>query len=109
MQAGVVLASLNRFLATKGLMFGPDPAMSHVTTMGSVVALDAGGSHWRKYGSARRHVEALKIVLADGDVLKVGRHPVPRRRPERRRKLSRRRGWTTSCSRWRRSLRGTRS
>ncbi len=77
-QAGVVLATLNRFLATKGLVFGPDPAMSHVTTMGSVVAIDAGGSHWRKYGSARRHVEALKIVLADGDVLKVGRHPVPK-------------------------------
>ncbi len=77
MQAGVVLANLNRFLATKGLLFGPDPAMSHVTTMGSVVAIDAAGSHWRKYGSARRHVEALKIVLADGDVLKVGRHPVP--------------------------------
>lgn len=76
-QAGVVLAALNRFLATKGLLFGPDPAMSHVTTIGSVVALDAGGSHWRKYGSARRHVEALKIVLADGDVLKVGRHPIP--------------------------------
>lgn len=76
-QAGVVLASLNRFLATKGLLFGPDPAMSHVTTMGSVVALDAGGSHWRRYGSARRHVESLKVVLADGDVLKVGRHSVP--------------------------------
>lgn len=81
-QAGVVLASLNRFLATKGLLFGPDPAMSHVTTMGSVVALDAGGSHWRKYGSARRHVESLKIVLADGDVLKVGRHPVPGADPQ---------------------------
>ena len=77
-QAGVVLATLNRFLATRGLMFGPDPAMSHVTTIGSVVAIDAGGSHWRKYGSARRHVEALKIVLADGDVLKVGRHLVPK-------------------------------
>jgi len=75
-QSGVVLATLNRFLAARGLMFGPDPAMSHVTTMGSVVAIDAGGSHWRKYGSARRHVEALKIVLADGEALKVGRHPV---------------------------------
>jgi FAD/FMN-containing dehydrogenase/Fe-S oxidoreductase len=76
-QAGVVLATLNRFLATKGLLFGPDPAMSHVTTMGSVVAIDAAGSHWPKYGSARRHVEGLKIVMADGDVLKVGRHPIP--------------------------------
>jgi FAD/FMN-containing dehydrogenase/Fe-S oxidoreductase len=75
-QAGVVLASLNRYLAPQGLLFGPDPAMSQVTTMGSVVAIDASGSHWRRYGSARRHVESLKIVLADGEVLEVGRHPV---------------------------------
>ncbi len=77
-QAGVVLATLNRFLASNGLLFGPDPAMSHVTTMGSVVAIDAAGSHWRRYGSARRHVEALHIVLADGVVLKVGRHKIPK-------------------------------
>jgi FAD/FMN-containing dehydrogenase/Fe-S oxidoreductase len=77
-QAGVVLATLNRFLAARGRIFGPDPAMSHVTTMGSVVAIDAAGSHWRKYGSARGHVEALKIVLADGSALKVGRHAVPK-------------------------------
>jgi FAD/FMN-containing dehydrogenase/Fe-S oxidoreductase len=77
-QSGVVLATLNRFLAARGLTFGPDPAMSHVTTMGSVVAIDAGGSHWRSYGSARRHVEGLQIVLADGEVLDVGRHAVPK-------------------------------
>src|SRR5882724_5375641 len=75
-QAGMVLATLNRYLAPQGLLFGPDPAMSHVTTMGSVVAIDAGGSHWRRYGSARRHVKSLKIVLADGEVMEVGRHPV---------------------------------
>ena len=43
--------------------------MRSVTTMGSVVAIDAGGSHWPRYGSARRHVEELQIVLADGTVL----------------------------------------
>ena len=57
-------------------MFGPDPAMRSVTTMGSVVAIDAGGSHWPRYGSARRHVEELQVVLADGTVLRVGRHPI---------------------------------
>jgi FAD/FMN-containing dehydrogenase/Fe-S oxidoreductase len=75
-QAGVVLESLNRYLAPQGLLFGPDPAMSHVTTLGGVIAVDSGGSHWRRYGSARRHVESLKVVLADGEVLEVGRHPV---------------------------------
>ncbi len=75
-QAGVVLASLNRSLAKKGQLFGPDPAMSHVTTMGSVVAVDAAGSHWLRYGSARQHVESLEIVLADGQVMQAGKHPL---------------------------------
>jgi FAD/FMN-containing dehydrogenase/Fe-S oxidoreductase len=75
-QPGVVLAALNRYLGRSGRLFGPDPAMRSVTTMGSVVAIDAGGSHWPRYGSARRHVEELQIVLADGTALRVGRHAV---------------------------------
>ncbi len=75
-QAGVVHSSLNRYLALKGRLFGPDPAMRQVTTMGSVVAIDAGGSHWPRYGSARRHVEELQVVTADGEVVRLGRHPV---------------------------------
>ena len=55
-QPGIVHAQLNEFLRPSGRQFGPDPAMSSVTTMGSVIAIDAGGSHWLKYGSARRHV-----------------------------------------------------
>ncbi len=74
-QPGVVLAALNRYLAGSGRLFGPDPAMRSVTTMGSVVAIDAGGSHWPRYGSARHHVEELQIVLADGTMHRVGRHP----------------------------------
>jgi FAD/FMN-containing dehydrogenase/Fe-S oxidoreductase len=75
-QPGVVLASLNRYLSSSGRLFGPDPAMRHVTTIGSVVAIDAGGSHWPRYGSTRGHVAELEIVLADGAVLRVGRHQV---------------------------------
>lgn len=77
-QPGLVHALLNQHLAETGRQFGPDPAMSHVTTMGSVVAIDASGSHWLKYGSARRHVESLEIVLADGEVMEVGREPLTR-------------------------------
>jgi FAD/FMN-containing dehydrogenase/Fe-S oxidoreductase len=76
-QPGIVHAQLNQFLEPHGLHFGPDPAMTQVTTMGGVVSVDSGGSHWLKYGSARRHVEALQIVLADGTVLDVKREPIP--------------------------------
>jgi FAD/FMN-containing dehydrogenase/Fe-S oxidoreductase len=71
-QPGVVHERLNAHLARFGRHFGPDPAMSGVTTMGSVLALDASGSHWLRYGSARRHVQSLQVVLDDGQVMEVG-------------------------------------
>ncbi|MBI2826593.1 MAG: anaerobic glycerol-3-phosphate dehydrogenase subunit C [Planctomycetia bacterium] len=75
-QPGVVLERLNTYLRPQGRVFGPDPAMSHVTTMGSVVAIDAAGSRWLKFGSARGSVRRLRIVLADGTEMEVGREPV---------------------------------
>lgn len=75
-QAGVVPERLNAHLRRRGRLFGPAPAASHVTTMGGLIAVDGAGSHWLRYGSARRHVESLEIVLADGQVLEVGREPL---------------------------------
>ncbi|WP_428304482.1 anaerobic glycerol-3-phosphate dehydrogenase subunit C [Lacipirellula sp.] len=82
-QPGVVLAQLNDRLARSGRMFGPDPANVEVTTMGSVVALDASGSRWPAYGSTRRHVRELEVVLADGQVTRLSQH-VPDVDAERR-------------------------
>jgi len=76
MQAGLVHERLNAHLRQRGRIFGPDPATSAVTTIGSVIAVDAAGSRWLKYGSARRHVIALQVVLADGQLLEVGREPL---------------------------------
>jgi FAD/FMN-containing dehydrogenase/Fe-S oxidoreductase len=75
-QPGVVLGQLNRYLAAFGKQFSPDPATGGVTTIGSVVSLDASGSNWLRYGSARRHVRSLQIVLADGESFEAARHPV---------------------------------
>jgi len=73
-QPGLVLADLNRQLAARNRVFGPDPANAQVTTMGSVVALDAGGSRWMAYGSARNHVESLEVVLASGEIVRLSKH-----------------------------------
>lgn len=70
-QPGVIHGKLNRALARDGRMFGPDPATGGVTTMGSVIALDGAGSHWLAYGSARRHIVSLTVVLASGDVVET--------------------------------------
>ncbi len=76
-QPGLVLGVLNKQLAARGQMFGPDPAMSQVTTIGSVMAIDAAGSHSLKYGSASHYVTSMQVVLADGTVLEVSQEPLP--------------------------------
>jgi FAD/FMN-containing dehydrogenase/Fe-S oxidoreductase len=73
-QPGVVLATLNRELQQIGRLFGPDPATRSVTTMGSVIAQDASGSHFLRYGSARRCVESLQVVTGTGEILELGKH-----------------------------------
>ncbi len=74
LQPGVVLAQLNRDLESGNLCFGPDPSTRSVTTMGSVIAIDASGSHWPQYGSARQHVLQLEVVTADGVVHRLSQH-----------------------------------
>ena len=75
-QPGVIRERLNTQLRKQGRHFGPDPANGAVTTMGSMIAVDAAGSRWLRYGSARRHVRRLQVVTADGELLEVGREPL---------------------------------
>ena len=72
LQPGVVHAQLNRLLKRRGQIFGPDPANTAVSTMGSVLALNSTGSHWLKYGTPRDLVESMQVVLADGTIIRAG-------------------------------------
>jgi len=80
-QAGVVLADLNSRLSSLGKIFGPDPATSHVTTLGGVISVDGSGSHWPLYGSARQRVESLQVVLANGELTELSLHDLPNLSP----------------------------
>lgn len=73
-QSGVVQADLNRALGRHNLLFGPDPATRSVSSLGSMLAIDAAGSHFPLYGSAGDCVESLQLVLADGDVVELAQH-----------------------------------
>jgi len=70
--AGVVLDQLNDFLRPQGFCFGPDVATSSRATLGGMIATDASGAYAPFYGTTGMHVNELRIVLADGQVLKVG-------------------------------------
>ena len=61
-QPGVVHGQLNQILRKSGRYFPPDPSNSATTTVGSMLALDAAGSHSIRVGSTRDHL-ALKRPL----------------------------------------------
>ncbi len=74
-QPGVVLADLNRFLATKGYLYGPDPATRAVTSIGSVLAVDTSGSHFLKYGTSGATLIKTDCVLASGEPVSLAKIP----------------------------------
>ena len=75
-QPGVVHERLNDQLRQHGPAVRPRPGHQQRHHHRQHVAIDAAGSRWLKYGSTRRHVLSLQVVLADGQVLEVGREPL---------------------------------
>ncbi len=73
-QSGVVQADLNRAIGRHGALFGPDPATRSVSSIGSMLSVDATGSHFPRYGSAGDCVQSLEVVLASGDVVTLSQH-----------------------------------
>ena len=71
-EPGVLNLELNRAADPYGLYYGPDPSSQQVCTIGGNVAFDAGGAHCLKYGTTGNHVLGLKVVLPDGEVVRLG-------------------------------------
>lgn len=78
--AGVALLTLEAALAPHGLFYPPATTYTGAF-LGGTVATNAAGAATFKYGSTRRWVEALTVVLAGGDVLDLERGAV-RAHPE---------------------------
>ncbi len=71
-QPGVVYDLFQSALEPHGFFFPPDPASGKVCTLGGNVATNAGGLRGAKYGTTRDFVLGLKVVLANGEVMRVG-------------------------------------
>ena len=65
-QPGVVLGSLNRYLAANDLIFGPDPASADRATIGGVLGNNATGAHSILYGMSHDHLLEAETILSDG-------------------------------------------
>lgn len=95
-QPGVLLTQLRKALANKSfvvadwdqasldalsrikpgqLIFGPDPT-EPTASIGGMAACNASGSRSLFYGPVREHVEALRVILADGSLTELRRGQV---------------------------------
>ena len=71
-ESGVILGPLNKQLAPLGLMFGPDPASAERAAVGGIIGTNATGAHSIKYGMTSDNIDAVRCVLADGQVTEFG-------------------------------------
>jgi FAD/FMN-containing dehydrogenase len=70
--AGTLLRNIHAAAARSGQFYPPDPTETS-SAIGGNIATNASGSRSFRYGSTRRWVERLRVVLADGRVMDVGR------------------------------------
>jgi D-lactate dehydrogenase (cytochrome) len=71
-EAGVILADLQRAVDQQGLLYPPDPT-ERGCFVGGNVATNASGARTFKYGPTRNYIRRLKIVLASGEVIDLRR------------------------------------
>ncbi|CAG0942882.1 putative FAD-linked oxidoreductase [Anaerolineae bacterium] len=71
-EPGIFNLALDAFVKQKGLYYPPDPASQRASTIGGNVAENAGGPHCFKYGVTTNYVTGLRVVLADGRMVRVG-------------------------------------
>ncbi|MGN6126124.1 MAG: FAD-binding oxidoreductase, partial [Humibacter sp.] len=75
-EPGVVTADLDRAAREHGLFYAPDPGSVGISTIGGNIATNAGGLRGAKYGVTRDAVLGLDVVLADGDLVHLGRSTI---------------------------------
>ena len=75
-EPGVVLGDLQKAVEKFGLFYPPDPSNLAVSTIGGSIAQSSGGAKSFKYGTTKDYVIDLKVVMADGKILKTGSNTI---------------------------------
>ncbi len=75
-EPGVVLGDLQKAVEKFGLFYPPDPSNLAVSTIGGSIAQSSGGAKSFKYGTTKDYVIDLKVVMADGKILRTGSNTI---------------------------------
>ncbi len=71
-QPGVIGTDVDDAVERHGLFYPPLPSSGGISTIGGMIATDAGGMQTVKYGKIGDWVVGLECVLADGSVVRCG-------------------------------------
>jgi glycolate oxidase len=71
-QPAVNTAEFQAAVEKLGRYYPPDPASRANNSLGGNIATNAGGPRCLKYGVTRDYVLGLEVVLANGDIVKLG-------------------------------------
>ncbi len=71
-EAGMPTAAVRRTAREGGLLFAPDPGAAEQSQIGGNVATNAGGPHAYKYGVTGAWVTGLEVVVAPGELVRLG-------------------------------------
>ena len=71
-QPGAITQRIDEAAARHGLFYPPDPGSQRISTIGGNVAENSGGLRGLKYGVTRDYVMGLEVVLADGQIARLG-------------------------------------
>ncbi|NLK96280.1 MAG: FAD-binding oxidoreductase [Clostridiales bacterium] len=74
-EPGVVLKDFQEYVEKEDLFYPPDPG-EKTATIGGNISTNAGGMRAVKYGVTRDYVRALEVVLANGQVVNIGKNVI---------------------------------
>jgi glycolate oxidase len=71
-QPGVTNLAITRAVESEGFYYAPDPSSQIACTIGGNVAENSGGVHCLKYGLTTNNVLGVELVLANGEIVRLG-------------------------------------
>ena len=71
-EAGATNIAISQAAAPQGFFYAPDPSSQLACTIGGNIATNSGGARCLKYGVTVNHVQGVRIVMMDGEVLDIG-------------------------------------